>query len=87
MNKTALIVGGSGQFGFYIAKLLLQKSYKVYISTRSFKNHKLNKFRLLKKKINFVKINILKNSDIKREILTRAIIPPIPYSKLENENC
>lgn len=69
MNKTALIVGGSGQFGFYIAKLLLQKSYKVYISTRSFKNHKLNKFRLLKKKINFVKINILKNSDIKREIL------------------
>jgi GDPmannose 4,6-dehydratase len=69
MNKTALIVGGTGQFGFYIAKLLLQKRYKVYISTRSFKNHKLNKFRSLKTKINFIKINILKNSDIKNKIL------------------
>ncbi len=60
MNKTALIVGGTGQFGFYFAKFLLQKKYKIYISTRSFKNNKLNKFRLLKKKINFIKINILK---------------------------
>jgi GDPmannose 4,6-dehydratase len=69
MNKTALIVGGTGQFGFYIAKLLLQKKYKVYISTRSFKNDKLNKFRLLKNKINFIKINILKEADIKKKIL------------------
>jgi GDPmannose 4,6-dehydratase len=69
MNKTALIVGGTGQFGFYITKLLLQKKYKVYISTRSFKNHKLNKFHLLKNKINFIKINVLKNSDIKKKLL------------------
>ena len=69
MNKTALIVGGTGQFGFYLAKLLLKKKYKVYISTRSFKNDKLNKFRLFKKKINFIKINILKEIDIKKKIL------------------
>jgi GDP-D-mannose dehydratase len=31
MNKTALIVGGTGQFGFYIAKILLKKKFKVYI--------------------------------------------------------
>ena len=67
MYKTALIVGGTGQFGFYIAKLLLQKKYKVYISTRSFKNNKLNKFRIFKKKINFIKINILKEADIKKK--------------------
>ena len=69
MNKTALIVGGTGQFGFYFAKFLLQKKYKIYISTRSFKNNKLNKFRLLKKKINFIKINILKEADVKKKIL------------------
>ena len=69
MSKTALIVGGTGQFGFYISKLLLKKNYKVYVSTRSFKNDKLVKFRLLKKKISFIKINILKKNDIERKIL------------------
>jgi len=28
MNKTALIVGGTGQFGFYFAKFLLQRNIK-----------------------------------------------------------
>ena len=69
MSKTALIVGGTGQFGFYISKLLLKKNYKVYVSTRSFKNDKLDKFRLLKKKIYFIKINILKKNDIEKKIL------------------
>jgi len=69
MNKTALIVGGTGQFGFYIAKILLKKKFKVYISTRSFNNDKLVKFRFLKKKINFIKINILRKDDIEKKIL------------------
>jgi len=69
MNKTALIVGGTGQFGFYIAKILLKNKFKVHISTRSFNNNKFIKFRLLKKKINFIKINILKEEDIKKKIL------------------
>lgn len=51
MNKTALIVGGTGQFGFYIAKILLKNKFKVYISTRSFSHNKLVKFFLLKKKL------------------------------------
>ena len=69
MNKTALIVGGTGQFGFYIAKILLKKKFKVYISTRSFNSNKLVKFRPIKKKISFIKINILKEEDIEKKIL------------------
>lgn len=69
MNKTALIVGGTGQFGFYIAKILLRKKIKVYISTRSFNSNKLIKFHSIKKKISFIKINILKEKDIEKKIL------------------
>ena len=34
-DLNAIVVGGTGQFGLTIAKLLLQKKYKVIITTRS----------------------------------------------------
>jgi GDPmannose 4,6-dehydratase len=74
MSKIALIVGGTGQFGFYLAKFLLKKNYKIYISTRSLNNIKLAKFSSFKNNnLSFVKINILKKKDIENKI--RKISP------------
>ena len=58
--KTALICGVSGQDGAYLAKLLLEKGYKVYGSSRDAQManfHKLSQLEI-KDKINFVSISI-----------------------------
>ena len=64
MNKySAIIIGGSGQYGITIGNLLIQQKYKVYISSRS-----IRKIQTLKKKfpkINFLKLNIYDKEDIK----------------------
>ena len=49
MNKTALIIGITGQDGSYLAKLLLEKGYKVFGATRD--SLSCNKSRLIKLKI------------------------------------
>ena len=51
-----LIIGGSGQFGYYFCKMFLKKDYKIYLTTRNIKNIKLKKIRNLSKKISIFKI-------------------------------
>jgi GDPmannose 4,6-dehydratase len=71
-QKKILIVGGTGQFGVYLAKFLSAKNYEIYISTRNLKSSKILKIKkiLLNKKINYIKIdinnkkNILNNLDL-----------------------
>jgi GDPmannose 4,6-dehydratase len=56
-----LIVGGTGQFGFYLAKFLLKKkNYSVYISTRKINTSKVTKFKYLlaNRRIKYVTINV-----------------------------
>ena len=45
--KKALIIGGTGQIGVYLANQLLNKNYKVFISPRKITNQKKNKFKKL----------------------------------------
>ena len=33
-NLSAIIIGGTGQYGITIGQLLIKKNYKVYITTR-----------------------------------------------------
>jgi GDPmannose 4,6-dehydratase len=64
--KIALIIGGTGQIGVYLAKHLLKKDYKVFISTRKITNHKKNKFKIINicKKIKFIKLNLYKKKEV-----------------------
>jgi GDPmannose 4,6-dehydratase len=64
--KIALIIGGTGQIGVYLANHLLKKNYKVFISSRKITNYKKNKFKILNiyKKINFIKLNLYKKKEI-----------------------
>ena len=59
MKIKVLIIGGSGQIGFYLSKLLVNKNIEVYISTRNPIAKKLDKFKnQTNGKINIVKLNI-----------------------------
>ena len=51
INKTSIIVGGSGQFGITLALQLIKKKVKVIITTRNIKKTKKNLV---------LKVNILK---------------------------
>jgi len=62
MNKrVAIIVGGTGQFGISIAKLLLKKNYKIIITTRNLKK----KISLKDKNLKINKLNIYNKNQIK----------------------
>ena len=52
-NHSAIIIGGTGQFGIILSQLLVKKKYKVFVTTRF--NKKIRKYRNKYKKINFVK--------------------------------
>ena len=39
-NLSAIIIGGTGQYGILMGQLLLKKNYKVYITTRFNKKKK-----------------------------------------------
>ena len=60
--KKALIIGGTGQIGVYLANELLKKKYKVFISSRNITPRKINKYKVINiyKKVNFVKLNLYK---------------------------
>jgi GDPmannose 4,6-dehydratase len=65
MKIKVLIIGGTGQIGFYLAKLLADKNIDTYISTRNPKDKKLDKFKKnLNFKINILKLNIYNKKDI-----------------------
>ena len=55
-NFSAIIIGGTGQFGIYMGQYLQKKNYKVYITSRNKK--KIANFKKSFKKINFIKLNI-----------------------------
>jgi GDPmannose 4,6-dehydratase len=65
-----LIIGGSGQFGYYFCKIFLKKDYKIYLTTRNIKNTKLKKIRNLSKKISIFKLNVLNPKQVRRSLLS-----------------
>ena len=68
-KRISIIVGGTGQFGITIAKILLQKNYFVVITTRNTKKAK-NKINIRNKRLKIVKLNILKTNQINK-LLTK----------------
>ena len=65
MNKlVAIIIGGTGQFGVTISKLLLKKKYNVIITTRNLKKS----LYLKKKNLNICKLNIYNKKEVKNII-------------------
>ena len=70
-NFTAIIIGGTGQFGLILSLLLLNKNFKIFITSRYKK-----KINILKKKyphINFVKLNIY--NKVRLKVLLKKINP------------
>jgi len=63
-----LIVGGSGQFGYYFCKIFLKKKFDIYVSTRNIKNTKLKKVRELSKKILIFKLDVLNPDQVRRSL-------------------
>jgi len=63
--KKTLIIGGTGHIGSFLASFLLNKR-KVYITTRNITETKIKNFKILKikKKINFLKLNVLNINNI-----------------------
>jgi len=68
--KNILIVGGTGQFGFYLTKLLINKDYRIYISTRYPESSKTKKFKekFNYKNINFLRINVKNKKNIYKNL-------------------
>ena len=66
MSVKVLIVGGSGQIGFYLTKYLLnKKNIEIYVSTRNKNSLKFKRFiKLIPKKVNYIKLNINNKNDI-----------------------
>ena len=77
--KKALIIGGTGQIGVYLANQLLKNKCKVFITTRKITNQKKNKFKIINilKKINFVKLNLFKKKEVLK--LIKKIKPNYIY--------
>ena len=75
MKKKVMIIGGTGQYGITLSKILIKKNFKTLITSRSIK-----KIRLLKKKypkIDFIKLSIYDHNKI--EYLLRKIKPSIIF--------
>ena len=70
MKKKALITGVTGQDGAYLAKLLLEKNYKVYGTVRRSTSEKFNKLRSLNihNDIIFCDFDLLELSNIQEVI-------------------
>ncbi len=68
--KIALIIGGTGQIGVYLANQLLKKKYKVFISSRKITEAKKNKFKIINiyKKVNLIKLNLYNKKKVKELI-------------------
>lgn len=67
-NFSAIIIGGTGQFGILMSHLLEKKNYKVFITSRF--NKKKAKLKKSYKKLNLIKLNVLNKKEIKN-ILTK----------------
>ena len=65
-NLSAIIIGGTGQYGITIGQLLIKKNYKVYITTRFEKKKRSLEKKF--KKIKFLKLSIHNKKEIERVI-------------------
>ena len=66
-NFSAMIIGGTGQFGILMAKLLQKKKYKVLITSRN--NKKKVDFKRNTKKLSLIKLNVYDKREIKKIII------------------
>ena len=62
-KKISIIVGGSGQFGISLSKILLKKKHIVIITTRNIIKAK-KKISYKNKNLKIVRLNILKTNQI-----------------------
>tara|TARA_Y100000590_G_scaffold249792_1_gene280653 strand:- start:2083 stop:3042 length:960 start_codon:yes stop_codon:yes gene_type:complete len=62
-KKISIIVGGTGQFGISLSKILLNKNHKVIITTRNTTRAK-KKFNIKSKRLKIVKLDILQKKQI-----------------------
>ncbi|MFA5059062.1 MAG: GDP-mannose 4,6-dehydratase [Candidatus Omnitrophota bacterium] len=69
-NKIAFITGITGQDGAYLSRILLEKGYKVYGVVRSLSPEKIKNLKYLDvaRDIDFVKVDLLSLSKVKRTI-------------------
>ena len=65
-NFSAMIIGGTGQFGILMGHLLQKKNYKVFITSRN--NKKKVHLKKYIKKSNIVKLNIYNKREIEKVI-------------------
>ena len=75
MKKKIFITGGTGMLGINLIHRLLKENYKLYVIYRNKK--KLYPFKSIKKKINFVKLDLLNYSKLNKVI--KKIKPDIVY--------
>ena len=66
-KKNSIIVGGSGQFGVYLANELIKKKFHVIITTRNI-NRSKKKINIKKKNIELVKLDVLKINQVEKII-------------------
>ena len=65
MNKRILIIGGTGQFGFYLTKLLIKKKFNLYLSTRNINSDKVKFYKkIFKQRIKVFELNLYKKKQI-----------------------
>ena len=62
-KKISIIVGGSGQLGISLAKLLLKKKYKVIVTTRNLRLA-AKKIPIRNKNLRLIKLDVLKKNQI-----------------------
>ena len=67
-DKISIIAGGSGQLGVYLSQYLLEKGYKIIITTRNVKLAK-KKIPFKNRNLTLTKLNVLKKKEIERLIL------------------
>tara|TARA_B100001079_G_scaffold77118_1_gene66334 strand:+ start:950 stop:1909 length:960 start_codon:yes stop_codon:yes gene_type:complete len=75
-KKISIIVGGSGQLGISLAKLLLKKKYKVIVTTRNL-SLAAKKIPIRNKNLKLIKLDVLKKNQINSMI--ENIKPKIIY--------
>ena len=70
MKKNILIIS-TGVLSAYLAQFLLKKKYNIFVTTRKVKKKYFNFYKLgIEKKVNFLKLNILKSSSIENILET-----------------
>ena len=62
-KKISIIVGGSGQLGISLIKILLKKNFKVIVTTRSISNAR-KKIPIKSRNLKLVLLNVLKKNEI-----------------------